>query len=1112
LTQKKFAKGKNIQPLEISLGVKTNIKRSIVMRFLTLVLAFVPALFAQNLHAQEILFSDNFDNCALAQGWQVTSVGNQNPVWYIGSALQNDDNNGQSMNGSCFLVLDDDATGDQTPAYTIDFKTPAFDASQYATVLLTVDVHYRDWTDGNEWFEVLVTDGTTEKLVSRFDETRSTGDNLEQFVTVRYDLSLLTQSPNARIIFRYDDANAFNWWVALDNVQVQGFGTGKNVVAEPFNQCALPDGWTSEILAGNVPWQFGKITNPAMGTNPVSMDGTCFVYFDDDILGNTEPFSVARFHTPWFDGDQYSEFELNFDLILRYYSEVVRVLVEHPDGSNHLVYESSGDVGGPFFDNYVPTRLDLTPHRAAQMRVVFEFDDGKDWGWWAGIDNVKVTGRGTANDVCKNAVQIYSGLSCLPGTNVNALFDGPAATCVERSSGGAWYRWKADFGGNAQFTTAAQFNDVVSVFTGTCDNLTLVQCNNRDEHGFTGETTVFATQNNTEYLLRVSGRASGFGAPTGSMCVAVAAAGTLPVPPTNDQCGTATLVNVNNGTPQAGNNQHADMTAAQPSHNLLARSDIWYRFVAPALAAGEQLEIKSNANFSDIITLYSGTCNGLTEVATSYLGQRLVPPALTTGQTYFVQVAGTFATVEGKVGIEINKRSPSVPANDDCTGAPILTLGAACTSGTLLDAARSAFTPACVPSVGRDVWFRFVAPASGAVRVRTLTDMEHVIGIWKGTCNNLEYVNCLITPDACEGGKTYGALIPDQTYFLQLAARSVDLVPTSANFCIAVADGAIPFEVAPLMLTIEEKCTSDNTARLKITYEGGTAPLTLLGNQQNDLLAAGESYLVVLRDDRGCEKSISGIVKPCEALNCAVSGLLSETAITCAGGNNGALSATVTGGAAPYIYAWSNGTTNATASGLAQGVYSVTVSDALGCELVLNANLAAPSPILVVLSNVVSPQIGQNDGAVYVEVAGGTGVFTYNWAKNGTTIAQSEDLTNVGAGAYSLVVTDANGCSVLFQFVLTEVVSGTEPKQEHYMEVFPNPAREKAWLSLSFATARTAYVSIVDANGRIVRAWTYHNVSEQNFALDLRRLPAGAYQVVVRTEKEVLQQPLIVRD
>jgi hypothetical protein len=68
------------------------------------------------LNAQEVIFSENFDSgCSLPPGWSVQIAGNQNAVWYVDDGLRNNDQNGLSMNGSCFLVIDDDAVGNNTP-------------------------------------------------------------------------------------------------------------------------------------------------------------------------------------------------------------------------------------------------------------------------------------------------------------------------------------------------------------------------------------------------------------------------------------------------------------------------------------------------------------------------------------------------------------------------------------------------------------------------------------------------------------------------------------------------------------------------------------------------------------------------------------------------------------------------------------------------------------------------------------------------------------------------------------------------------------------------------------------------------------------------------------
>ena len=1065
------------------------------------------------LHAQVVLFEDNFDNCSLASGWTVSSVGNQNPVWYVGATVQNDDNNGQSMNGSCFLFIDDDATGDNTPAYALDFITPTFDASAFSKVILTADIHYRDWADGQESFEVLVTDGTQETVLSRFDENRKTGNNLDEYITLRYDISFITQSPNARIIFRYDDAGAFNWWAGIDNVKIEGSGSGTNVIAEPFNSCSKPVGWETEVLTGNEDWRFGLIDTGAALNNGNSMDGTCFVFFDDDVIGTNAPYSTIRLKTPWFEGTEFSQFELSYDVILRYYSEKMRVFVQHSDGTEYLAYESDGDIGGPFFKDYVSARLDLTAYRAPQMRIVFEYDDGKSWGWWAGLDNIKVTGSGVANDVCANALPIYSGLNCLPANNQNALFDGPPATCTERSSGGIWYRWKAEFSGLARFSTNADFNDVVSVFTGTCANPVAVLCQNKDEHGFTGEQVYFPVTQNIEYLLRVSGQTSGFGAPKGTMCVQIEAVANPPAPPANDGCANAIPVTVNATATVNGNNLNAAMLPPQPALNTLARADIWYSFTAPALNPGETLEIISNANFSDIITVYSGTCAALTEVASNHLGQKLETATLTPGQTYRVQIAGNFSTIEGQTAVQVRTaNSAAPPANENCATAQTLVLGQACAEGSLKNATASSKTPACVPAVGADVWFAFQTPASGAVWINAGAEFEHILGIWKGdNCGQLDNIACYKNPLYCDGGVLLSALLPGYTYYIQLAARDKDaLEGNTGAFCVSVTDGAEAAPGTPLVLNITEKCVSDNTAKLLITTSGGLLPYQLQGNQNNDVLTAGEAYLVVLRDARGCETSVSGVVKTCEAIDCSITASVSSVPLLCNGSTDGALTAVNSGGLAPYTYAWSNGATTATAANLPEGVYTVSITDALGCETTVSASLLAPTPLLAIPANIIQPGTGSSNGAIFMTISGGTGAYSFVWSKNGTTVSTAQDLTNAAAGDYTLQITDANNCTATFEFTLSEVVSGTEATEEYYVEIFPNPAREKAWLSVSFAQPRTLHLSITDGNGRAVRTWTQRNVSEQNIPLETKNLPAGTWQVVIRTDREVIRETLVI--
>lgn len=75
-----------------------------------------------------------------------------------------------------------------------------------------------------------------------------------------------------------------------------------------------------------------------------------------------------------------------------------------------------------------------------------------------------------------------------------------------------------------------------------------------------------------------------------------------------------------------------------------------------------------------------------------------------------------------------------------------------------------------------------------------------------------------------------------------------------------------------------------------------------------------------------------------------------DNAISCNGNSNGQLTATPSGGVAPYTYLWSNGATTATISGLIAGTYSVTVTDNLGATSSNSVNLTQPDPLFTLLS------------------------------------------------------------------------------------------------------------------------------------------------------------------
>src|SRR5688500_6826237 len=133
----------------------------------------------------------------------------------------------------------------------------------------------------------------------------------------------------------------------------------------------------------------------------------------------------------------------------------------------------------------------------------------------------------------------------------------------------------------------------------------------------------------------------------------------------------------------------------------------------------------------------------------------------------------------------------------------------------------------------------------------------------------------------------------------------------------------------------------------------------------------------------------------------------------------GSITAGYEGGVAPISYDWSNGATTATISNIGAGEYSVTITDNGGkwVEIEDIVVTGADEPISIQASYVEQPLCnGSSNGVIDLEMQGGTPGYQYDWS-NGSS---SEDLTNIPAGSYSVVVTDDNGCEFEEDFVVDE--------------------------------------------------------------------------------------------
>lgn len=163
-------------------------------------------------------------------------------------------------------------------------------------------------------------------------------------------------------------------------------------------------------------------------------------------------------------------------------------------------------------------------------------------------------------------------------------------------------------------------------------------------------------------------------------------------------------------------------------------------------------------------------------------------------------------------------------------------------------------------------------------------------------------------------------------------------------------------------------------------------------------------YTVTVTDGNGCTKAQTISVSQ---YDCAVQGTIQQANVRCYGNANGSASVTLTGGNTPYTYAWSNGASTSFVSNLGPDTYTVTVTDANNCPVLLSFTITEPDTLIANVSTTGASGPNTNNGTATANPSGGSGVYTYLWNNGATTAAQD----SLPGGTYTVTVFDSNGCS-----------------------------------------------------------------------------------------------------
>jgi hypothetical protein len=295
-----------------------------------------------------------------------------------------------------------------------------------------------------------------------------------------------------------------------------------------------------------------------------------------------------------------------------------------------------------------------------------------------------------------------------------------------------------------------------------------------------------------------------------------------------------------------------------------------------------------------------------------------------------------------------------------------------------------------------------------------------------GTTKN---VTC---PTGTDGGVTLtasGGAGGAYTYLWSNAATTKDITNVAAGkYKVTITSGATtkidsftvvePTAITAPGLVTPVSCFGQSTGSINLTTAGGTSGYTYLWSnnattQNLSNLTAG-NYTVVVTDSKGCTYTSPAIavtqpVAPLSILSAT------KTNVACKSGSDGAINISVAGGTSSYTYSWlgnasyTNNIQNIT--GLKADIYNLTVTDSKGCTVSKRDTISEPDSLLIGAATIRNTNCGSQSGAITITgVTGGNATYSFAWTGSNYT-ANTQNISNLGAGQYTLTVKDSKQCS-----------------------------------------------------------------------------------------------------
>ncbi len=305
---------------------------------------------------------------------------------------------------------------------------------------------------------------------------------------------------------------------------------------------------------------------------------------------------------------------------------------------------------------------------------------------------------------------------------------------------------------------------------------------------------------------------------------------------------------------------------------------------------------------------------------------------------------------------------------------------------------------------------------------------------------------------------------------------------------------------------LSASCNGENDGSANVMVNVGTPPYNY--NWSNGLGATdlvnnitSGTYTVTITDGNDCMASDTVMI------NESVLTLQSSvTELDCFGDNDGSAVVFVTEGIPPYSYQWNNGITDNSISGLGTGNFFVLVQDSVGCTVVEQVQITSP-PAFELDFTITNDDDATNDfdGAIEVNVTGGTAPYFFNWDNGGTT----EIIENLEAGEYYLLVTDINECKI-DSIVTVNLSTKITELQNDIFEIYPNPTTDYLIVDNIKNNVSIKNFQLYSSDGKLI-SLEINQATNGRYNFNLSKVPSGQYILLAEIDSEYYYKKIVVQ-